>query len=66
MPWQPAQRAVKISPAAFRLSGVAGNGFFSFEAPLGTASRRAERAINFSTAEGSSVALKPRRIKAVP
>ena len=43
-----------------------GQRIFSFAAPLGTASRRADRAITFSNAEGSSVALNPRRINAIP
>jgi hypothetical protein len=45
---------------------VAFHGFFSWRAPLGIARLRAIRATAFSSEEGSSVALKPRRINKTP
>src|SRR5260370_22357946 len=61
-----AQRARKCSRASCRISGVAFQGFFSLRAPLGIARLRTVRATAFSREEGSSMALKPRRITTAP
>src|SRR5882757_8759047 len=61
-----AQRAVKSSCACFSVSRVGFHGLVVRRARLGIARLRTVRATSFSTEEGSSVALKPRRIKTTP